>query len=101
MYGVIYSFNRQQKTGLDRIEAGYFADSFNINKYENILVYRASEEYINDQLLPYTWYKDIIISGAEYHQFPKEYISFIKSFIAIPDPDQKRETEKRSIILNK
>ena len=101
VYGVIYCISQIEKAKLDRIEAGYYPDSFNFNGYDNVRVYRAIDEYIDEQLLPYTWYKDIIISGAEYHHFPGEYISYIQSFDAITDPDLKRDNEKRAIINGK
>ena len=69
-----------------------------IGKFDNVLVYLANKEKINDNLLPYTWYKDIVIAGAQYHNLPEEYIEFIKSFKATIDPDQEREKKQRLIV---
>jgi len=97
-HGVIYQFNSYEKEELDKAEGGYSPEKMQIGKFDNVLVYLANENQINNNLLPYTWYKDIVIAGAQYHNLPEEYIEIIKSFKAITDPDQEREKKQRLIV---
>ena len=97
VHGVIYQFDPGEKYKLDKIELDYHPELMTIGEYENVLVYLACEENINDTLLPYTWYKDIVISGAELHNLPGVYIEYLRSFNAITDPDQEREKQNRRI----
>ena len=99
VYGVIYRFNSNEKVKLDRAEGGYNPEKMPIDKFNDVLVYLAKEEKIDDNLLPYTWYKDIVIAGAKFHKFPEIYIAFINSFNAVIDLDQEREERERLIIV--
>ena len=98
VYGVIYRINADEKGKLDRVEDGYNPGKIQIDKFDDVLVYMAKKEKIDDSLLPYTWYKDIVIAGAAFHNFPEGYIAFINSFNAVIDPDQERERRERLII---
>ena len=97
VHGVIYQFDPDEKYKLDNIERDYHPELMTVDGYEDVLVYLAYEKYINDTLLPYSWYKDIVIAGAQHHKLPKEYIKFLYSFKAITDPDQEREIQNRLI----
>jgi len=101
VHGVIYQFNSNEKKELDTAEGGYIPEMMQFGKFDNVLVYIAKKEKINDNLLPYTWYKDIVIAGAQYHNLPEEYIEIIKPFKATIDPDQEYEEKQRSIVWNK
>lgn len=98
VHGVIYEFNAMEQDKLDEVEFGYHARSMQFSHYKDVLIYIAQDENINDQLLPYSWYRDIVIAGAEYHRFPDNYIRFLQSFSANPDPDKVRDKKYRSVI---
>ena len=98
VHGVIYEFNAMEQDKLDEVEFGYHARSMQFGLYKDVLIYIARDENINDQLLPYSWYRDIVIAGAEYHRFPGNYIKFLQSFSASPDPDEERDKKYRSVI---
>ena len=82
-------------------EKGYDPDNMQLGEFDDVLFYIAKKENINDNLLPYTWYKDIVILGAQNHKLPYEYIAYIKSFNATTDPDQERDKKNRLIICPK
>ena len=98
VHGMIYEFNAIEQDKLDEAEFGYHARSIQLGQHRDVLIYIARDENINDQLLPYSWYRDIVIAGAEYHRFPDNYIKFLQSFSASPDPDDDRDKKFRSII---
>jgi gamma-glutamylcyclotransferase len=78
IHGVIYEFNAMEQDKLDEVEFGYHARSMQFGHYKDVLIYIARDENINDQLLPYSWYRDIVIAGAEYDR-DKQYRSIIST----------------------
>ena len=97
VYGVVYAFSSHEKEVLDVAERGYEQALIQIGNYDQVLVYIA-EDTVEGYTSPHSWYQDIVIAGAEYHQFPEEYIDHIKSFSAIDDPDRERELKFRNIV---
>jgi len=98
VHGVIYEFNSEEKKKLDSAEGRYYSETMPFGKFDDVLVYLAKKERIKDNLLPFTWYKDIVIAGAQHHKLPEEYISFIESFNATTDPAQERDKKNRLIV---
>ena len=101
VHGVIYQFESNDKKKLNDAEKGYDPDNMQLGEFDDVLFYIAKKENINDNLLPYSWYKDIVILGAQNHKLPYEYIAYIKSFNATTDPDQERDKKNRLIICPK
>ena len=97
VYGVVYAFSSHEKEVLDVAERGYEQEYIQIGNYDKVLIYIA-EDTVEGYTSPHSWYRDIVIAGAEYHQFPEEYIDYIKSFSTIDDPDQERELKFRNIV---
>ncbi|NIN36071.1 MAG: gamma-glutamylcyclotransferase [Gammaproteobacteria bacterium] len=98
VHGVIYEFNAMEQDRLDEAELGYHARLIQFGQYQDMLIYVARNETISDQILPYSWYRDIVIAGAEYHRFPGNYIKFLQSFNASPDPNEERDRSHRSMV---
>jgi gamma-glutamylcyclotransferase len=97
VYGVVYAFSSLEKKVLDVAERGYEQEFIKIGNYDKVLVYIAKDT-VEGYSSPHSWYQDIVIAGAEYHRFPKEYIGHIRSFSAIDDPDPARELKFRNIV---
>ena len=97
VHGVVYQINADEKAVLDEAELGYSRERIQIGEYENVLVYIANET-VSNYSKPYSWYRDIVIAGAQYHNFPESYIEHIRSFTAIVDPDLERENKHRAIV---
>ena len=58
--------------------------------------YIADATAIDDNLQPYSWYKDFVLAGAEEHQLPSEYVeNRVRAVHAIRDPDLEREQTRR------
>ena len=98
VHGVIYQVNPVKKPELDKAEGGYTSVFLNIAGFNNILLYLAEENRIVEDVLPYSWYHDIVIAGAKYHQLSRKYLAYIESFQSITDPDQLRDKINRDII---
>ena len=100
IHGVIYRIDQDKKPALDRAESGYRSEYLNIAGFDNVLVYLAERDMVNDLLLPYTWYHDIVLAGAQHHQLPDEYIAFIASFNSARDTDKERDKRYRSVVFH-
>jgi len=106
IYGAIYKLNTEHKNDLDRFEGkGYgYLDSqitldYNGNEY-TCFTYLAQQSHIVSNLKPYHWYKELVILGAQYLEFPGPYISSIKAVDSIQDSDSKRRKEKEILVEN-
>jgi hypothetical protein len=60
--------------------------------------YKATPDAIDETLIPYNWYRDLVLAGAREHGFSAEYIAHIESFAVEDDPDTEREKRNRDIL---
>jgi hypothetical protein len=51
---------------------------------------------IDESLKPYTWYRDLILCGAEQHGLPEDYRRKIENTMDIPDPDENRKAKTKA-----
>ena len=96
VWGVIGDIDMNDKKMLDRFEGlgkGYIEHTVEINTNQRkvlAIIYLADEKYINSGILPYDWYKDIVVQGCVENGFPKNYIDAIKSTRYKKDTDFQR-----------
>lgn len=80
VWGVLYEIDRKDLEKLDKIEGGYERKTARIQTDDGGIV--EAEIYISARIdkkeLPFDWYKDLMIDGAQKHQLPQEYIEFLK-----------------------
>lgn len=62
------------------------------------LAYIADDDAVDDSLMPYDWYKEMVLLGAEYHGFPEEYLQAIKAVPSRPDRDKARSAIEWTIV---
>ena len=104
VHGAIYSLDPTDKRVLDSFEGkGYgYSDTQVILHHQGnaytCFTYIAQDAYIVDNLKPYHWYKNLVVLGAKYLQFPASYVSFIESVESVEDPDVKRRKEQEMLI---
>lgn len=105
VWGVIFEIDDSEKANLDKAEGlgqGYnestlsFLDLQN-NSYE-AQVYIADESAINEELYPYDWYKEYIVSGAKENDLPKEYIEKLEAITFIEDKDTERRSKNLGVL---
>lgn len=96
VYGVVFEIDEADKPGLDMAEGrgkGYEEKMVDLNSLNSTLTahtYIADADYIDDSLLPYSWYKDLVIAGAKQHSLPREYIRQLQAVESQKDPDSER-----------
>lgn len=105
VWGVLFNIDNKEKPLLDKAEGlgfGYNEDKLtflgDMDYPHAAQIYVADSKAINNDLLPYDWYKEFIVTGAIQNQLPPEYISQLQSIICIDDPDEERKLKNYSIL---
>lgn len=103
-YGVLYEFDSEEKQRLDALEGrgkGYSEqhDQFVLRGEPYMAyLYNAQSSHIDSGLAPYHWYKEMVLAGARFHAFPKDYINYIESAPSKDDPDPNRAKDREVLI---
>ena len=93
VYFAIFDISEDDKLILDRIEgvgSGYAAANLNIPPFGDCATYIAEASHVDGALRPYDWYREFVLAGAAFHDFPDDYVARIASVRAIKDPDLER-----------
>lgn len=105
IYGVLYEVDAREKEALDKAEgmgSGYCEQLVEVpvnGKSRTSYVYAAQSSHIDLNLVPYDWYKRLVIAGAQYHGFPVEYILSIEAIPSKPDLNAIRRQENENLLL--
>ncbi len=104
IYGAIYKLKPEHKNRLDEFEGkgyGYIDNQITLEHDDmeyTCFTYLAQKSHIVSDHKPYHWYKNLVLLGAQYLQFPDTYISSIEVVESIEDPDRTRRKEKELLI---
>lgn len=97
VHGVLFTVPQSQVPSLDRAEGeGTEYDRVPIqvttenDKTVPAETYIAKEELVDRHAIPYDWYLDLVVTGAEHHGLPKAYVDKLRSVNALPDPMPQR-----------
>ena len=100
--GILYELDSAEKPILDRIEGvgwGYEISQLQVSCPAGVLhscfTYRAIRTAEN--LLPYTWYLNHVLSGAQAAELPADYVAAIAATPATQDPDRERHNLEMSL----
>lgn len=89
----VFDISVEDKTTLDRIEgvgAGYVSTKLEVPDIGVCATYVADEKYIDDALVPYDWYRELVLLGARSRRFPRAYIDAIAAMPCRQDPNAER-----------
>jgi len=107
LYGILYEINVKELDTLDNYEGpGYNKNrEFVVQRMDSgekitTTTYIASSSATNPDLLPYDWYKDLVVAGARQGNLPEFYISWLENFPSKSDLDKTRKShiEARKIL---
>ncbi|MEJ2229128.1 MAG: gamma-glutamylcyclotransferase [Alphaproteobacteria bacterium] len=109
VYGGVFDIAAEDVLELDRIEGrgkGYerivelSARMHPTDQPITVTAYIAQNDFFDQALQPYDWYRDLVIKGAEQNHLPEEYLVALRAIRALSDPDPKRSTglEARTIL---
>ncbi len=103
-YGVLFDIDPEQQTILDQFESvgyGYHPASVTAlvhGRALEALTYLADDTHLVDGLLPYDWYRDLVVAGAREHGLPDAYIDEQLDVPALPDLDAARSRREREAL---
>ena len=105
VWGVVFEIAESDKSVLDLVEGlgkGYneqqidlFDDKGNVVRAQ---VYIADTRAINNEVLPFDWYKAFVVTGAEQNNLPADYIETLKNTTAKLDKNVQRNQKQQAIL---
>jgi hypothetical protein len=101
LHGVVYDLSSEQAERLDSVEGpGYARRAVIIcNDTGSLRVYAyfANPGHIDTGLLPFCWYKGLVLAGAIRAGLPQHYVDEIRAVLAVQDPDHGRRARNQSL----
>jgi gamma-glutamylcyclotransferase len=103
--GVVFEIQDNEKPILDVYEGlgkGYEKKIISVidTSGRELQAYTYYATDIDAMLKPYHWYCHHVITGAQEHQLPREYIAIIVSADSVDDPNTERHSREMSIYEN-
>jgi gamma-glutamylcyclotransferase (GGCT)/AIG2-like uncharacterized protein YtfP len=102
VFGMVFNFDRQEKSHLDRLEdlgIGYQEKKVSLvnQRGTTLEAYTYYAINIKSELKPFSWYKQHIIYGAKEANFPQAYLNYIINYPEMIDQNVAREKRELSI----
>ena len=110
VHGVLFDIDAGDWESLDRAEgrgAGYEREVLQVELVDRssnhaptvaAQIYLAQPDSVDSGLLPYGWYRDLVVAGAREHALPADYIARFARQPVMPDPDPEREARERAFL---
>lgn len=106
LFGVVFTMAAGDKAALDAAEGlgrGYeerMVDVERDGRRVEAFTYVAEASAIDSTLLPFTWYKELVVAGAREHGLPSAYVEQLEAVTAVADPDRERDRHARTILCS-
>jgi gamma-glutamylcyclotransferase (GGCT)/AIG2-like uncharacterized protein YtfP len=104
IYGVLFEVPDSQLLELDDAEGcgkGYKRNTLKVTDADNAevsaMAYVATADAIVADLLPYDWYRELVLCGARQNDLPADYIKSIEAVGVVTDPMLTRTTRKTAL----
>jgi len=100
VYGIVYEIDLADEAALDRYEgSGYAKKTVHVSTATGLKYASAYVAITTDQkLIPYHWYKELVIAGAREHDLPAPYIQRIFEIPSQEDPDEGRRLKNEQVL---
>ena len=104
VHGVLFEVNPAELDALDEAEQrgrGYERRDLTVRGPTSpveAFAYVAQPAYVEDALLPYDWYRALVLAGAREHGLPPAYVDQLAAVRSYPDPDQDRRREHQALL---
>ena len=93
VYFAIYEMDEADKPTLDRAEGvnfGYEQTALDIPALGECFAYVAIHTHVEERLQPFSWYKELVLAGMEYHRLPAAYLQTVQAIKPLVDTDTRR-----------
>ncbi|GAB2538722.1 gamma-glutamylcyclotransferase family protein [Rhodanobacter koreensis] len=101
-YGVLYEIDSSEMPALHASEGpGYIQQQVKVvldGQVRMAIVYIAAPGSIGHDLLPYDWYRDLVVLGADFYSFPVDYLAELRGISSLIDPDNHRAQSNQGLI---
>jgi gamma-glutamylcyclotransferase (GGCT)/AIG2-like uncharacterized protein YtfP len=105
VHGVLYEIPAHEKQHLDRAEGlgfGYAEKQVLVECRTAMLTATAYvATHVDDSLLPFTWYRALVIAGAIEHGLPIAYVNGLRAIDARLDPDEHRHAQHMALAAHR
>ena len=102
VHGVVYRLSTRDKPALDAAEglgAGYDEKEVAIETAGGTLLARVYyATHIDPAVVPFAWYKALVVAGAQQHALPAGYVQQLMAVPAAADPDAARSAQHQRLI---
>ncbi|QDU64710.1 hypothetical protein Pan216_56010 [Planctomycetes bacterium Pan216] len=104
VHGVLYLIGDPETIhDLDEIERGYERRHVVIEHHasgveERATCYFAEPDVIDDELIPFGWYRDFVLAGAHEHDLPPGYRKALSAIPTRKDPHHERRSKALAIL---
>jgi len=104
VHGVLFELNANEVDALDEAEQrgrGYERRTMQIQGPSSpveAFAYVAQPAYVDDALLPYDWYRALVLAGAREHDLPAAYVARLEAVRSYPDPNQERRQRHQALL---
>ena len=106
LYGVLFEIDLDERPGLSRAEGSDYDrnDEFVVmradsNEKLSVTTYVAKHSAMENNLVPYDWYKLLIVAGAWQGKVPDLYLARLKAIVSTPDPYPERPARKEALAV--
>lgn len=104
VYGVLYTIDIGDKIALDAAEGlgkGYREESIAVTVPDvgSVVAVTYIATRTDADIIPYDWYKALVLQGAIEHQLPACSLALIRNHPAKPDPDDARRLANQGLLL--
>ena len=103
VHGVLFDIDDAQISLLDKAEGvghGYLRNEISVSIdgiMTKVSVYIAEKDAIDDALIPYRWYYELVLSGAEQHSLPNDYVAGLRAIPFTNDPKSDRKSRLEAL----
>ena len=101
VHGAVYEMSTGDKATLDAIEGvgkGYLRQRLEVPDFGECSTYIADRAFVDESLLPFTWYRDLVHAGALRHDFDEPYLDRIRLLAATVDRDASRRRRNERLV---
>jgi hypothetical protein len=101
VYVAVYEIATAEEVILDRCEglgSGYNSLTLEVPGFGWCKSYIADEGAIDESLVPTDWYREYVLLGCEFNQFPEDYIARVRKVECCQDPDPQRSRKEWELV---
>lgn len=101
VFVAVYELSSTDKAVLDNIEGvghGYVDHVIQIPDFGECRTYISADSHVDESIQPFDWYRELVVLGCSYLEFPETYIASIAAIDSISDPDSARREQNEDLI---